>query len=47
VGGIILDMVCHWRSVLDDLAGLRESRSQHGMNTPRPDWNEDVPELVA
>jgi len=47
VGGIILDMLCHWRCVLDDLAGLRESRLQHSLNTPRAVWNEDVPEPVA
>ena len=32
-GGIILDMLCHWRYVLDNLFGEREKRQLHRRDT--------------
>jgi predicted dehydrogenase len=50
-GGIIPDMFCHWRYVLDQIdgtegsavAGLRDCWVQPRATTPRPIWNPDVP----
>jgi predicted dehydrogenase len=40
-GGIILDMLCHWRYVLDDLFGAVRSVSCIGANFMPRRWDED------
>ena len=40
-GGIILDMLCHWRYVLDNLFGERASRCRASApRTSRSAWDE-------
>ncbi len=46
-GGIILDMVCHWRYVLDHLFGEVQSVSCIGANHIAQRWDEDHKVYVA
>ena len=46
-GGIILDMVCHWRYVLDNLFGEVQSVSCIGANHIAQRWDEDHKVYVA